>query len=382
MTLYSEEISDGDIFKPNYSTLMKWWQAWPEARPELLDFWARGGYVQRSLWRQNNPQPALTIGVRYIDEIESAIRNLALLGVEIDFIWVGDVSPVSLVITPQDVDYEGVGGWGYTTCSGDRVDDARGGREWVPTMAWAQMMPDTVTDWIFDNAFGFFENGECFIAPAESVGLSRNMEKGVSQSYERFNQTTTMFDPKVASAVISNLDIPKIDGMSVRDLSNFRRDHDPELKRFRNAIANLLSASEGNVDQCLAEIKDAIREIESSNSYASMRKSVIGIGAALATFNFGLAEGVAAKALGAGFAAHTALQWWCERTIANREARSKPFWPVWKLGKGKRRGEFHRARTGLQAGAIPMDPTPNRISHWLAPPEPGWTIPSAIQIPT
>jgi len=382
MSLYSEEPPAEGISRPNYLTLVEWWKYWPEARPELLDFWARGGYVQRSLWRQGNPSPALTIGVRYIDEIETAIRNLALLGVEIDFIWVGDVSSTSLVIVPQDIDYEGVGGWGYTTCSGDRTDESRGGREWVPAMAWAQMMPDNVTDWIFDNAVGFFENGQAFIAPAESVGLSRNIEKAVSRPYEMFNQTTTMFDPKVASDVISNLELPKIEGMSVRDLSSFCRDYAPELGNFRNSIGHLLNSSEMSLSRCLAEINDAVREIESSNSHANMRKSVIGVGAALATFNLGLAEGIAAKALGAGFAAHTALQWWCERTIANREARSKPFWPVWKLSKGKVCGEFTKGRTGLQAGSIPMNPTGNQISHWLAPAEPGWSIPSAIRIPT
>ncbi len=382
MSLYSEELPTEGVSRPNYSKLIEWWSQWPEARPEFLDFWARGGYVQRSLWRQDNPNPALTIGVRYIDEIEYAIRNLALLGVEIDFIWVGDVSSTSLVLVPQDVDYEGVGGWGYTTCSGDRINDARGGREWVPAMAWAQMMPDTVTDWIFENAVGFFENGQAFIAPAESVGLSRNIEKAVSRPYENFNQTKTVFDPRVASDVIANLDMPKIEGMSMRDLSAFCRDHVDELSNFRNAIGNLLTSPEGSFDRCLVEINDAVREMESSNSYASMRKSVIGVGAVLATFNLGLAEGIAAKALGAGFAAHSALQWWCEKTIANREARSKPFWPVWKLSKGKTRGEFTKGRKGFQAGSFPMNSPNNQISHWLAPPVSGWSIPSAIRVPT
>lgn len=381
MNLYTDKTGNIEATNPNYSTLMKWWRIWPEARPELLDFWARGGYVQRNIWRQKNPKASLTIGVRYIDEIEFAIRRLALLGIEMDFLWIGDVSPPSLIIAPQDADYDGVGGWGYTTCAGSRFGDHRGEAEWVPAMAWAHRMPDNLTDWIFEQASDFFSTGQAFVAPAESVGLSKNIGDGVSRLYESFSNTTTVFDVKTKGQIITEIDIPKIDGLSIGDLHKFCEDYKPELDSFRTAIKELIDANDGDVTTCVKKINDAVKQMESSNSHASMRKMIIASGGALAAFNLGLASGVAAKAVGAGFVAHGALQWWCEKTIARREARAKPFWPIWKMKKGKQRSQFREPQLSAGLGSLTMSPSPAGLSHWLAPPQAGWSIPSAIRMP-
>ena len=53
------------------------------------------------------------VRAEYLDEVEAALKRLALLDLEIDFVWHGEVSGPQLVIVPQDVDYEGTGGWGY-----------------------------------------------------------------------------------------------------------------------------------------------------------------------------------------------------------------------------------------------------------------------------
>ncbi len=92
------------ITSPNYSTLLEWWDAWPEAKPAHLDFWARGNFSRRLLSRKNSQRAACIVRVEYLDEIEAALKRLALLDLEVDFAWYGEVSQPQIVIVPQDID--------------------------------------------------------------------------------------------------------------------------------------------------------------------------------------------------------------------------------------------------------------------------------------
>jgi len=123
------------ITEPRYQTLTSWWDAWPEARPAHLDFWARGNYTRRLLYRARAARSSLLVRVAFLDELESAVKRLALLDNEVDFVWCGRTSGEQLVILPQDVDYEDSGGWGYAACSGGEkptvVGAKSGARRWV-----------------------------------------------------------------------------------------------------------------------------------------------------------------------------------------------------------------------------------------------------------
>lgn len=110
MSVYSEKTPKVPKEPPHYTELVEWWKCWPQARPELLDFWARGGYVNRLLHRRQNDGYCVTVAVRLVDEIEHALKRMILLGVEVDLVWTGDLTPPVMNIAPLDIDYEGPGG--------------------------------------------------------------------------------------------------------------------------------------------------------------------------------------------------------------------------------------------------------------------------------
>jgi hypothetical protein len=78
MSVYSETVPIPPKAPPNYSDLVEWWERWPQARSEILDFWARGGYVGRLLSRREQKDYSITVAVKYIDEIEHALKRLIL----------------------------------------------------------------------------------------------------------------------------------------------------------------------------------------------------------------------------------------------------------------------------------------------------------------
>jgi hypothetical protein len=208
--LYSETEPPKSVGEPDYQVLHEWFEAWPEARPELFDFWGRGGYVQRILWRRQQKTPAVSVGVRYIDEIESVIRRLALLDLEADIIWCGDIAHPCLAMAPQDIDYEGVGGWGYTTCSGDDISDRRGGRQWCPSLAIASLLPDTITDWLASDAADYFFSGRVFLCPADAVGIPRRNAGGPAE-HPPFADTTQILSLHKQVELLFSIDLPVLD---------------------------------------------------------------------------------------------------------------------------------------------------------------------------
>jgi hypothetical protein len=381
MALYSEVAQQEALGEPNYSELLDWWESWPTARPELLDFWARGAYVRRILHRSRNPRPSVTVAARYVDELEHAIKRLVLLGVEIEFVWTGDIHPPLLAIVPLDIDYEGPGGWGYWAASSDEIiSDKRTDKEWTPALGWAQIMPETVTDFLSTECRRLLTNGRLFLAPSELVGLSKNMERGPSKRYEQFTGSKTAFDLTRQIQILEQLEMPYLDGMSTRDTISFCDDHPEELSRFRNHIQDLISDND-DLARNVREVRDSVRELRDSTKFSRLRNTVISIGGAIGVFNFGIATGMAAQAIGAGFVAHTALQWWCEKIITQRQARNNKSWPVWKLAKGKPSSQTDRQKLAPIQAVPSRRPDKDVLWHWLAPPSAGWTIPTAMRTP-
>jgi len=384
--VYSRDEPPKTVAEPDYQVLRDWFEAWPEARPELLDFWARGGYVQRLMWRRQQTPLAVSVGVRYLDVAETVIRRLALLDAEVDIVWGGDVSRRSLVIAPQDVDYEGVGGWGYMTCSGDQLEDRRG-REWCPSLAWAVLMPDTITDWLATEAASFFYAGRLFMCPAAAVGIPKR-DPGRPVEHPGFTHAAQIRTLRKQLNLLFTVDLPALERMDLPDVYKFCRDHTEELGRYREAVAELFSQREGDahadsIRKMQAEIRDAVSELISSDKAKGMRRILIAAGGALGTAQLAVAlnSGVdyTSFALTASGAAVAAAKWWDDRLRTERERRRNPYWVLWKL-QGGRSGALQfrspRLGSGMCLPGLP-NPEPDAPMHWLAPPSGGWTTPTA-----
>lgn len=226
---------------PDYSALLGWWDGWPEARPELLDFWARGNFTQRLLSRRERQRPACIVRAHYLDELEAALKRLALLDLDIDFAWSGVTSEPGLVMVPQDVSYEEAGGWGYMACAGDKFSENRSGKEWCPSLGYASLLPDTVTDWLAVQAKPFLESGRVMVCPIDNMGLNRTPGHLSEEHLQRIANSSSVVRSVAAIEAIFEFELPRLEGMTIQDTYRFCEDHKDSLVLFQVALAKLLS---------------------------------------------------------------------------------------------------------------------------------------------
>ncbi len=377
------------ITSPNYSTLLEWWDAWPEAKPAHLDFWARGNFSRRLLSRRNSQRAACIVRVEYLDEIEAALKRLALLDLELDFAWYGEVSQPQLVIVPQDIDYEGTGGWGYTACAGDEIADRRGGKEWCPSIGWASLLPDSVTDWLSTDAKEFVRSGNLILAPVKHIGLLKQPGGVTEEQLQKISSSMSLMGERARIRALFNIELPFLDGMSVRDIKKFCDDYKDSLVLFQSALHKLIQKSPQESEDTLAkelvaQIKEGVAEIRLSDRTASARKMLANLGVAISSIlvtvglKLGVNPGVAA--VGVTGAAIATIAQYSQILESRGQMRKNPFYAVWALQKGKGpKNRFSQQQT-FGASLPPQQAKRRDIPpyHWLSPPTPGWNIPTAF----
>jgi hypothetical protein len=378
------------VAPPNYATLISWWDAWPKAKPAHLDFWARGNYIRRLISRKNTNRAACIVRVEYIDEIEAALRKLALLDLDVDFIWHGEISKPQLNILPQDIDYEDSGGWGYSACAGDRMKDNRGGKEWCPSTGWGALLPDSLTDWLNDEAQGFLNDGRIMVAPAGHVGL-RKIPGGKSENQlQRVSNSISMTNEKAKIRALFNLELPFVEGLPLRDVYKFCRDHGDSLTLFQGALRKFFQTSlqgteESISQQLLNEINENVAELRLSDRTLGTRKTLSALGATISTLlvTVGIKLGFSpsAAAVGSTGAAIAAITQISQIIEARGQMRKNPYYAIWALQKGKGPKNIFKHHQSLRWAP----PTPERSQkeippfHWLSPPTAGWRIPTVLR---
>lgn len=377
-----------DILPPDYETLLSWWRAWPEARPELVDFWARGNFTRRFLSRRQQEKPTWVVKVEYIDDIEASLRQLALLGVNVDFIWTGEMSPPGMVITPQSIDYEDSGGWGYLAAAGDEIEDRRGDLEWCPSMGWASLFPTTVTDWMAEKGVEFIRDGSIFVAPSELVGMGKSPIAQPDEKYLEIGNSPAVIRDVALIKALAELELPRLDGLPIADVKKFLQDEQDSFVLFQSSLRKLLQdtdadSSESIKMELIQAIREGVAEVCLSDRTLKARKSLTVLGAAITTFcvtvglNAGLSPGVAAIASGSGAMATLAL--WHQLLDAEGKLRQHPFYIAWALQGGKsKRMKKHPEKLKLQGQITGKKQADIPPYHWLAPPTPGWGIPTAF----
>lgn len=378
------------VYPPNYATLISWWDAWPEARPAHLDFWARGNFIRRLVSRKNTNRTACIVRVEYIDEIEEALRRLALLDIDIDFVWHGEISKPQLIMVPQDIDYEDSGGWGYSACAGDRIKDNRGGKEWCPSMGWGALLPDSLTDWLNNEAQAFLRDGRIIVAPAGHVGL-RKIPGGVSENQlQRVSNSISMTNEKAKIRALFNLKLPFIEGLSIRDVYKFCSDHGDSLTLFQSALRKFLQSSlqgdeEAISQQLLNEINENVSELRLSDRTLSTRKTLSALGASISTLliTVGIKLGFtpSAAAVGSTGAAIAAITQISQIIESRGQMRKNPYYAIWTLQKGKGPKSIFRQQQQLRWAPQQSGAKPKKMQsfHWLYPPTAGWGIPTAFR---
>lgn len=375
------------IVPPDYSTLLHWWDIWPEVRPEHLDFWARGNYTRRLLSRSRTNRSACIIRVEYVDEMEAALKRLALLGIDIDFTWCGQTTQPQLVMVPQDMEYEDSGGWGYMACAGSLFREPRSGKRWCPSLGWASLLPDTVTDWLAEQASLYIQSGKIMVSPASHIGLRRTPGAVPEEQLQKMSNSASMVRERAKIKALFSLELPYIEGMSIQDIHKFCEDHRDSLILFQNALAKLLQRSivetpDALSQELVSQIREGVAELRLSDRTIAARKGLVALGASIATFlvtaGINLGVGPGAAAVGSTGAAMATLAFWAQILDAQGSMRKNPFYVIWRLQKGKGPKNKWRERRFLREFALPPSQKPKEIPpfHWLTPPTAGWLVPS------
>lgn len=375
-----------EIKPPDYSTLIDWWEYWPEARTELLDFWARGNFTRRLLSRNKNNRSACIVRANYIDEIEYTLKRLALLDLEVDIAWNGTTVEPGLTIVPQDGGYQDSGGWGYMTAAGSKFNDKRGDKEWYPAMGKSKLLPKTLIDWLAKNATQFIKSGKLIVAPADCIGIHQDIGYTSEEHFQQMSNSASILNTKTKLETLFTIELPYLEGMSLSDTYKFCEDNKDSLELFQNGLSELLKTSvtddKTRIKELKSKIEQGVNELSKSDKTKKQRQILTNIGAGITTFfiTFGMKLGFDLTVASGGiFGAYKTLEQWFESLNKERKIRKNPYYILWRLKKGKKKEALDNQKTFSELHFdSPKEMEGDKIPfyHWLAPPTPGWRIPT------
>lgn len=382
-----------------YATLLEWMDVWPDAKCELLDFWGRGNFLRLLLNQQATevgdlpPAFTLCVEVTTVEEAETAIQILYPIVDSLVLIWKGAMEE-GLTIVPQHEDYEGPGGWGYITCAGDLIKpkETKSGI-WHPAVGWARPLPREIVDFIFIKARPLVERGRLILVPASLIGCEFRghgyFEKLLIQELLHGNPIMMQVEGEKITMAGFPLVIPYFPQVPLDDLAKIVDDHEDVLLQMRiaclewgkTAMREGAELSEHTKQIIIAQIKSAFSKIDQAFRSLSgkmpsqspfllatepLKPSVLRAPTPKAPAS--VVQQVTSSAL------YTALQ-----------SDALTWYPFWQIRS--RVGGFWRIAGPKLPTPKPKDPEADapesqKIStHWIQPPQGGWTIPTAFSVP-
>lgn len=369
----SEQVS-----APRYEHVMAWMEEAGDCEI-TFDFWARGNYTRRLLHlRQEGIKPVL-VQIENRGQMTWAYQRLALLGLPVEFIYTGPLSPIRKIFHMHPDGLVDIGGWGYFATTS--LLEHRG-KKWFPLIGSARLMPSSIVGFLLEEAKEAFLKGDAFIAPADLVGV-QGMPSGTQLDPLRdLTNGVAISNRHSPAEQIFNLDLPAIDGLTAREFSRFLSDYEDELARFRLAFRRLIMADPDSPDRTqnlIEELRGEIAEILHAAKFHRMRQLVTTLNGAFVTFTVSLAAIAGAKpeilstvagVAAAGAAGKTLFDIWQQSIEFRKNISAKPFSILWRLG-AKKPSMVSRKHVGgwrrLQAKAPDLEVSSNAC-HWLCPP--------------
>lgn len=367
-------LKASDIKAPSYDILLDWLNAMTKGRATSFDIWARGNYTRRIIDLRKQGCRPFIIPVKYVDEMRWAYRRLALLGQPIDFVYRGAITPSKvLTLFPADVPIDA--GWGYISALGSRAPI--NGREYFPVMGNGCYMPDTIVDWLVEEAGMDFRRGRVFVAPSKLIGVSTLVRGwGYRELADILGGSRVISGEERGVKAFLEIDLPYIDGMNVSDFQSFLRDHEEDLSTFHRHFHRLVSAhpdSDDGLQSIIKELREEADALDRAAKFTPMRGIVRKLGgiwgrsslifdlaAALMGNLFGLVRPITDAAI-------TLAGAWAE-CDAQAALRRSAFYIPWKLGMAK--GAGYRKAPISTKPKLSMEPSASAC-HWMCPPTPG-----------
>lgn len=336
----------------------------PQQRAALYDFWGRGNLAKllrnaRSFKDSFN----ITLEVRSLDDVRAAVRLWSLYTDLLILLWKGPTENGKVIAFIEE-DYDQAGGWGHMMALGDKFKAEGSDKTFRAAIGFASLLPDDLVAFLFTEARSLLLAGKLLIIPATGVGcvhpghgpmeyLLAETANAIPVLRTRSGRQTPIgllpYSPNSPMDVLADLVHLEAEPLRKLRLLLMRRTCELGDRQGENTSRRELAL----------QIDDALRDL--TNATSSMAREV-----GLATTSERLHGMPGPRSTRPN--AHE---------IADGKTESLPFKALLALksmGYGWAVGSLSSQSQGVwyqpEAGDV--------LGAWLAPWEPGWTIPTVV----
>jgi hypothetical protein len=308
-----------------------------------------------------------------------AYKRLALLDIPVEFVFCGKCAKARVLhLCPSDITFDA--GWGYITGLGSQTKI--GGRSFFLILGDAKLMPESILDWVVDEAPDEFLAGRVFVSPAELIGIDPKAPPAELIQHTEISGGTPVTDTALAAKAIMELRIPFIDKLSLNDYRKLMNDHGDHLQSFRKTFSAYVGArgeSEDKAKELLRHLCVEVEELIESDAHVRFRDvvgalgGILGLTSAIVGAVSGemtaimAASGAVMTGAKSAFDVHEHLRQKSQEV--EKKVQKSPHALFWRLGMT--RPEKFRSVRQVQLGAAPKqsasDFNANSYYHWLCP---------------
>jgi len=270
----SERVGTREMVSRLTRPLLAWWDLWSEAsgtlpsarhsggraRPRsareeilggwlregpacILDYWGRGGLARLAAILRGDPLGSLSVDAGTTDEIRRWVEALCPLCDTLVIRWKGGMRSGLAFLPACDEARRAMefGGHGYVLTADYVIPD------WIPGMAWCNLLPQGVVALLKGEARGLLKSGRLVVVPAPLVGCTQSatgwtdalftevlcggITSVVSQAREMGSR---MGPPRLVD--LSEIVVPYMAGVQLRDLAAVLDECEPWLAGLRSAM--------------------------------------------------------------------------------------------------------------------------------------------------
>jgi tetratricopeptide (TPR) repeat protein len=377
----SIQAAHKEILRP----LLDWTRKWPTAIQGIYDFWGKGNLSRFILNHRGFPNAFhVSVEASTINEARQWIQVLCPLVDVLTILWKGPILSGGMVMVPVHQDYEGPGGWGYMIAAANdmRPDEDPEDWNWSPAMGWATLLPEDAARFLFEEARGFFESGRLFLLPALHVGC---IDPGHGPMERMFNEITNA-NPVLSSQgsnsqaiSLSSLPLPYFPDAPLSELARMVEGEGDSLLETRRALRSWAKhladrdhfETQDVIRECYERVESALRNVERKFNDLARKLEWAKLGGNIHSYIFDAARfDTEPKNLVAA-----------ELTALHSELRTSPWYAYFRLSSQGYRWDLMR-KGSKSSRRDQKNLHPDRIYHWLVPPQAGWTIPITVTAPT
>ena len=361
--------------------LSDWTDKWPKALQEIYDFWGRGNLARYILNHRGFPNAFhVTVEAITVEETRQWAQVLCPLVDVLTILWKGPVLSRGMALVPVHHKYEGAGGWGYAIAAGSdmRPDENSDDWNWSPAIGWATLLPKDAVKFLFDEARALFEAGRLFLLPALHVGC---IDPGHGPLERMFNDVTNA-SPILSSqgsnsqAIrLDSLPLPYFPDVPLDELARMVIGEEDSLLKTRLALRewarNLGSRdnfeTRGLMQECYERVESALSDVDRKFNELARKLKWAKQGESIHPHVFDIGK----------FKIEPTSPAAEELTALHGELRASPWYAYFRLSSQGYRWDLMRMGSKSSMKSSKVVP-PDRVHHWLVPPQAGWTIPTIV----